>query len=73
MKDPIKKQFAEKNIIAEINGKLNVVTQWSTASTILHDFYAHAKQESHELEKVTILEAAANFFRNDVKLLIQQK
>ena len=50
MKDQIEKQFAENNIIAEINGKPNVVTQWSAASTILHDFYAHPKQESPKLE-----------------------
>ena len=58
MKDQIKKQFAENNIIAENNGKPNVITQWSTASTILRDIYAHPKQESHEIEKVRILEAA---------------
>ena len=50
-----------------------MVTQWSTASIILHDFYAHPKQESPELEKVRILEAAAKIFRNDVKSLVQQK
>ena len=50
-----------------------MITQWSTASTILLDFYAHPKQESLELEKVRILEAAAKFIRNDVKSLGQQK
>ena len=64
MKDQIKKLFVENNIIAEMNGKPNVVTQWSTAPTILHDFYAQHKQYSSELEKVRILEAAARLIRN---------
>ena len=63
MKDQLKKQFAENNIIADINGSLNVITQWSTASTILNDFYAHPKQESPELEKVMILEAVAKIYQ----------
>ena len=52
IKGQLKKQFAEKNIIAEVNGNPIVVTQWSTASTIIHYFYAHPKQESPEIEKV---------------------
>ena len=51
MNDQIMKQFAEKIISAKMYGKPNVVTQWRTASTILHDFYAHPKRESHELVK----------------------
>ena len=39
----------------------------------IHDFYAHLKQESPELEKVSILETAAQFIRNVVKSLVQQK
>ena len=73
MKYQIKKQFAENNIIAEIHGKPNVITPWSTASTILHDFYAHRKQESHELEKVRILEAVAKCLWNYVSRWFSRK
>ena len=45
IKYQIRKRFAENNIIAEINGKPNVVTQWSIASTILHDSYAHPSRK----------------------------
>ena len=73
MKDQIKKQFGQKIVITEIDGKPNVVTLWSTASTILHEFYSHPKQDSPDLEKIRILETAAKLIRNDVKSLVQQK
>ena len=57
----------------ESNGKPNVITQWSAALTILHDLYAHPKQEIPGLEKVRILEAAAECISNDVKSLVHQK
>lgn len=73
MKEQIKKEFGQKIVITEVGGKSNVVTLWSTASTILHDFYSHPKHESPDLEKNRILETAAKLIKNDVKSLVQQK
>ena len=40
IKSKLLKHFAESIIIAEINGKPNVVTFYSTAYRILHDFHS---------------------------------
>ena len=73
MKEQIKNQHGKNIIITERNGKPNVVTMWSTARNILHEFYAHPKQESSEIEKMRIIKTAAKLIKNDIKSLTQQK
>ncbi|MES9884095.1 MAG: hypothetical protein ABW185_24890, partial [Sedimenticola sp.] len=72
MKEQILKQFGEKIIITEVNGTPNVVTFWSTASTILNDFHSNQKQESAEDEKLRIIQTAAKLMKNDMKSQVQQ-
>jgi hypothetical protein len=67
MKDQLKKQFGDKIVIAEINGKSNVVTLRSTASTILHDFYHQPKQVSSTDDKLRIIETAAKLIKSDIQ------
>ena len=73
MKQQIKKRFGDKVVITEINGKPNVVTFRSTAAAILQEFHSHSKNESQDDEKLRIIKTAANFIKNDIKSLEQQK
>ena len=43
--------FTDRIIIAELDGKSNVVTLRSTASSILQQFYESPKKEDSESEK----------------------
>jgi len=58
MQQKLKEHFGEKIILAEINGKPNVVTFRNTANAVLHDFYSH-RDFDPEKEKTRIIEAAA--------------
>lgn len=62
MKCELKKHFKDKIIITEINGKQNVVTFHTTASTILHNLHQQAQHNESD-EKNHILEAAAKFIK----------
>jgi len=73
MKNQIEKYFGEKIIITAVNGKKNVVTLWSAASSILQDFYASPKQTDPECEKHRIISTAAKFIKSDIKAMQQQK
>jgi len=73
MKKQIEKYFGDEIIITEVNGKTNVVTLWSTATSILRDFYASPKEDDTDLEKQRIISAAAKFIKSDIKALQQQK
>lgn len=73
MKEEIRKHFGNNIVITEINGKKNVVTMWSAASTILHDYFASTKQASPDLEKQKITETAAKLIKNDIKALVQER
>ncbi len=73
MKEQIQKQFSDKIIITEIDGRTNVVTMWSTAASILQDFHSHSKKESSQVEKIRIIQTAVKLIKNDIKSLINQK
>ena len=70
MKSQLLKHFGERIIIAEINGKPNVVTFHSTASRILHDFHSQ-KHKDPEQEKAQITKTAAQLINNDIKTIKQ--
>lgn len=59
MKEQLLQQFGDKIVITEINGKANVVTMRSTAANILHNFYAQSKNDSPDVEKTRLVQAAA--------------
>ena len=70
MKSQLLKHFGERIIIAEINGKPNVVTFHSTASKILHDFHSQ-KHKDPEQEKAHIIKTAALLIKNDITTIKQ--
>jgi hypothetical protein len=72
MKGKIQSHFRGKVIITEVNGKENVVTMWSNASSILNDFHSYQNKESLEEEKNRIIQTAAKLIKNDIKALKQQ-
>ena len=66
MQQKLKEHFGENIILAEINGKPNVVTFRNTANAVLHDFYSH-RDFDPEKEKTRIIEAAAKLIRDEIK------
>ena len=68
MKSQLLEHFGDRIIIAEVNGKPNVVTFYSTASSILHDFHSQ-KHEDFEQEKAHMIATAAQFIKNYIKAL----
>lgn len=68
MKRRLQEQFGDEVIIAEIDGKPNVVTLRSTAEKILHDFYFLPKKDDPEAEKIRLIETAAKLIKNDIKI-----
>ena len=71
MKKMIKDHYGNEIIIAEINGKSNVVTFTTTASKILHDFHQQSERDDSLREKMRIIETAAKLIKNDIKSDIQ--
>ena len=72
MKNRLKTYLGDEIIIAEINGKENVVTFMTTVSKILSNFH---KQSTHieSEEKSNIIEAAAKLIKQDIKDIDQPK
>ena len=66
MKTEITNHFGDRIIIAERNGKSNVVTFHTTASKILHGFYYQSKQDNTDMKK-DIMEAAGKLIKQDVR------
>lgn len=69
MKQKILEHFGTEVIIAEIDGKPNIVTVVNNASVILDKFYSSARNEDCEVEKFRIIKAAAELISSDVKLI----
>jgi len=71
MKECIQKHFGQDIIIAEINGKENVVTFRHRASAIIHEFHQMPKETSSEAEKMRLIKTAAKLITSDVKSVEQ--
>ena len=68
MKKRVIEHLGDDVIITEINGKPIVVTFHSNAASILHKFYERPKQQDDNVEKLQIIETAANLIKNDIKV-----
>ena len=67
-KTKLKEYFGDRIIIAEINGKADVVTFLTTASTILQEYHKQRKDGlDTESEKMCIIETAAKLIKCDIK------
>ena len=73
MKKRILEYFGDNIIIAEINGKHDVVTFKSEAHAILHQFYKRNKSDECKTEKAAIISTAARFILNDIKAMDKGK
>ena len=67
MKQKMQDHFGDKIIVAEVNGKANIVTFRSTASSILSEFYHQPKKDDCEKEKLRLVTTAALLIKNDIK------
>ena len=72
-KKMLQKHFGDSILITEINGTENVVTFRRRAQSILHNFYQQSRLLDCELEKLRMIEAAANLIKSDIKSIIQSK
>ena len=69
MKNKLKEHFGEEIIIAELDGKPNIVTLRNTTAAILHKFYETNRKADTEAEAMRIVKTAANLIRSDVKCI----
>jgi hypothetical protein len=69
MQDKIKDNYGDEIFISTVNGKPNVVTFRSKASTILTDFYKEQKRKDSKSESMLIIQTAAKLLRHDIKLI----
>ncbi len=67
MKKRIIEKFGKDVVIAEINGKQDVVTMRSKASRVLQKFFYEPKQEDTEEEKIRLVKIAASMSKIDIK------
>ena len=67
MKVKLIEQFVDDIIIADANGKSDVVTLRTSAKNILRTFYETPKLSDPELEKQRIIAAAAELISSDIK------
>ena len=67
MKAKLIEEFDDDMIIADANGKSDVVTLRTSAKNILRDFYDTPKSNDPELEKDRIIAAAAELICSDIK------
>ena len=68
MKARLQEHLGDQIIIAEINGKPNVVTFRSSVAAIFQEFHAQHKVVDLETEKLSITRAASRLIKNDIKL-----
>ncbi|CAG2250738.1 unnamed protein product [Mytilus edulis] len=73
MKRKLLDHFGTSIVIAEINGKSDVVTFKMTASEILHEFYNQPKDEDIQVKQKRLIEVAAKLILNDIKSIPTNK
>ena len=73
MKRKLADHFGSRIVTASINGKADVVTFRSTASTVLREFEDTPKQSDWEEEKLRIVQTAADLIKNDIKCKLVSK
>ena len=67
MKNRIKDYFGDEIIIAEVNGRHNVISLRQTASSILLEFHERESSQDQDSEKRNIIKTAASLIRADIK------
>lgn len=63
------KEYFGKSILFTEEGKPSVLTFRNNISPILHNFYNRAGKENKEEEKKSIISTAAQFIKEDIKLI----
>ena len=67
MKKKIIERFEDDVVIAEIDGRPDVITMRPTVTKILHNFYYERKEDSTHREEMRVVKAAATMIKNDIK------
>lgn len=73
MKELLRQHFGDKIVIAEVNGKKNVVTFRQKASSIISEFYSQPRGTDLEAEKLRLIEATVKLIKSDIKSIVQSK
>eukprot|EP00794_Sanderia_malayensis_P013321 gene13321-14693_t len=67
IKKRLLERFGKDVVIAEINGRADVVTMRPTAARIFQEIYHEPKQQSTAEEETRLVKAAAALIKNDIK------
>ena len=67
LKKKIIERFGDDVVIAEIDGRPDVITMRPTVAKILHNFYYEPKEDSTHREEIRLVKAAATMIKNDIK------
>ena len=67
LKKKIIERFGDDVIIAEIDGRPDVITMRPTVAKILYNFYYEPKEDSTRREEIRLVKAAATMIKNDIK------
>ncbi len=67
MKQKLKEEFGDEIFITELNGKPDVATFRSSASSIMFKFYNEQKIKDSKSEVLRIIHTAAKLIRSDIK------
>ena len=68
MKKKLREHFGDEIILTDLKAKSNMITIRKTAASILHAFHEIPKSGDEE-EKISIIKAAANLIKLDIKSL----
>ena len=71
VKKLVKERFGDVVVIAEINGKVIVVTLRPTAQTMLLNFYAQPNGSDGNQKKMNILSVAPELLKSDLKCVTE--
>ena len=73
MKKRLSEHFGDRVVIAEVNGRVDVVTLKTNAASILHNSYLCPKEEHPDADKIRIIETSGDLIRNDIKSMEHEK
>ena len=66
LKKKIIERFGDDVVIAEIDGRPDVITMRPTVAIIVHNFYYKPKEDSTHREEIRLVKAAATMIKSDM-------
>ncbi len=73
MKTKLLEHFKERIVIAEIDGKADVVTFTKTVHMLLHEFHKSPRKSDPQKEKLRLIQTAGKLIRTDLKQIPKKR